>query len=105
MRMAYFSMNHLAIQILEFVRGTPAHKLPVIFTLAECPLPDCAEPPDEVFLEVARLLKVGLIEALVIRDVKSNPKGIEVRYVTIAGVIYLEENGSKRQRISPLGRV
>ena len=102
--MAYFSMNHLAIQILEFVRGTPAHKLPVIFTLAECPLPDCAEPPDEVFLEVARLLKVGLIEALVIRDVKSNTKEIEVRYVTLAGANLLEARRSKKQESSPVVR-
>jgi len=83
-------MKHLATSILEFVRSKPAHKLPVPFTPSECPLPDCAESPDVVFHEVLMMVKQGLVEAHVIRDVKSNTKEIEVRYVTLAGTRHLE---------------
>ena len=99
--MPHSSMKHLAIQILDFVRSKPAHQLPVLFTLEECPMSDCPESPDEVFQEVLRLVKEGLIEALVIRDVKSNAKEIEVSYVTIAGAIYLQAKGLKKPRTSP----
>jgi hypothetical protein len=83
-------MKHLATSILEFVRSKPAHKLPVLFTPSECPLPDCSESPDVVFHEVLMMVKQGLVEAHVIRDVKSNTKEIEVRYVTLAGTRHLE---------------
>jgi hypothetical protein len=95
------STKHLAIQVLEFVRSKPAHKLPVLFTLGECPLPECSESPEEVFQEVLRLEREGLIEAHVNRDVKSNPKEIEVRYVTLAGAIHLESQGPKTRETSP----
>jgi len=97
------SMKHLAIQILEFVRSKPAHQLPVRFTLGECPVPDCSESPEVVFQEVLRMAKEGVIEAHVIRDMKSNPKEIEVRYVTIIGANHLEAKGSKKRGINPAG--
>ena len=97
------SMKHLAIQILEFVRSKPAHQLPVRFTLGECPVPDCSESPEVVFQEVLRMAKEGGIEAHVIRDMKSNPKEIEVRYVTIIGANHLEAKGSKKRGINPAG--
>jgi len=94
-------MKHLAIQILEFVRSKPAHKLPVLFTLEECPVPECSESPEVVFKEVLQMVKEGLIEAHVIRDMKSNPKEIEVRYVTIVGANHLETKGPKKLRTIP----
>ena len=96
-------MKLLTIQILEFVRSKPAHKMPVLFTPGECPLPVCSESPSEVFHEVLRMEKEGLIEAYVNRDVKSNPKEIEVRYVTLAGAIHLESKGAKTREASPSG--
>ena len=39
--------------------------------------------------------KEGLIEAHVNRDVKSNPKEIELRYATLAGAIHLETKRAK----------
>ena len=103
-RIPHSSMKHLATPILEFVRSKPAHKLPVLFTLEECPLPDCAESPGEVFKKVLTLVKDGLVEAHVSRDVKSNPKQIEVRYVTLAGANYLETNGPKKRGTSSAGK-
>ena len=94
--MIHSSMKHFVIQILEFVRSKPAHKLPVLFTLEECPLPNCSESPEEVFQEVFRMVKEGLIEAYVIRDMKSNPKEIEVRYVTVVGANHLERPKGQR---------
>ena len=102
--MPHSSMKHLATSILEFVRSKPAHKLPVPFTPSECPLPDCAESPDVVFHEVLMLVKEGLVEAHLIRDVKSNTKEIEVRYVTLAGANLLEARRSKKQESSPVVR-
>ena len=101
--MIHSSMKHLAIQILEFVRSKPAHKLPVLFTLGECPLPECSESPEVVFQEVLGMVKEGLIEAHVIRDMKSNPKEIEVRYVTIVGANHLEAKGPKKRGTNPAG--
>ena len=97
------TMKHLAIQILEFVRSKPAHQLPVRFTLGECPVPDCSESPEEVFQAVLQMVKEGFIEAHVIRDMKSNPKEIEVRYVTIVGANHLEAKGSKKRGLNPAG--
>ena len=97
-------MKLLTIQILEFVRSNPAHRMPILFTQGECPLPDCSESPAEVFQEVLRMEKEGLIEAHVNRDVKSNPKEIEVQYVTIAGAINLESKGPKARERTPSGR-
>ena len=101
--MTHSSMKHLAIQILEFVRSKPAHQLPVRFTLGECPVPECSESPEVVFQEVLGMVKEGLIEAHVIRDMKSNPKEIEVRYVTIVGANHLEAKGSKKRGSSSAG--
>jgi len=101
--MTHSSMKHIAIQILEFVRSKPAHKLPVLFTLGECPLPECSESPEVVFQEVLRMAKEGLIEAHVIRDMKSNPKEIEVRYVTIVGANHLESKEPKKRGRSTAG--
>ena len=99
--MTHSSMKHIAIQILEFVRSKPAHKLPVLFTLGECPLPECSESPEVVFQEVLGMVKEGLIEAHVIRDMKSNPKEIEVRYITIVGANHLKDQGPKKPRTIP----
>jgi len=98
------SMKHLAIQILEFVRSKPAQKLPVHFTLGECPLPDCSESPEEDFQEVLRMVKAGLLEAHVIRGVKSKPKEIEVRYINVVGENHLEAKGPKKRGTIPAER-
>lgn len=79
-------MKHLAIPIMEFVQAQPAHKLPVVFTLKEVPLPDCDEAPEDVLQEVLRLEKGGLIEAHVSRDVTGKPFKVEIRYVTLDGI-------------------
>jgi hypothetical protein len=61
-------------------------------------VPECSESPEVVFKEVLQMVKEGLIEAHVIRDMKSNPKEIEVRYVTIVGANHLETKGPKKLR-------
>ena len=96
-------MKPLIIQILEFIRSQPAHRLPALFTGEESPLPGCDESPEAVFQEVLRMQKDGLLEARVNRDCKSNPKKMEVRYVTLAGANYLEAKGGKLGESSPIG--
>ena len=90
-------MKHLATPILEFVLTQPAHKLPVVFTLEECPLPDCEESPEDVLGEVLRLQREGWIEAHVTRGVDGKPKRVEIRYITGAGRINLEGRNSRGQ--------
>lgn len=88
-------MKHLATPILEFVLTQPAHKLPVIFTLEDCPLPDCSDSPEDVLGEVLRLHKEGWIEAHVTRAVAGKAKQIEIRYVTLTGRNYLESRNTR----------
>ena len=88
-------MKPLVIQILEFVKGQPAHKLPAIFTESQSPLTEWSASPEEVFQEVLRMQKESLLVAHVNRDCKSNPKQLEVRYATLAGVKYLESKRGK----------
>jgi len=90
-------MKYLATPILEFVIAQPAHKLPVVFTLEECPLPDCSESPEDVLGEVLRLLKEGWIEAYVARGVDGKPRRVEIRYVTHSGRNYLENRNTGGQ--------
>jgi hypothetical protein len=99
-------MKHLAIPILEFVLLQPAHKLPVVFTLEECPLPECSEEPSDVLQEVLRLRDEGLIEAHVIRGVTGKPSKAEIRYVTLGGKIFLDNRNmrgkeNKKDGVSP----
>jgi hypothetical protein len=94
-------MKHLATPILEFVLAQPAHKLPVVFTLEECPLPDCSESPEDVLGEVLRLLKEGWIEAHVTRGVTGKPKRVEVRYITLPGINYLESRNTPGKENNP----
>jgi hypothetical protein len=96
-------MKSLIIQILEFVRNQPAHRLPALFNQEECPLPECTESPEDVFQEVLRMQKEGLVEAHVNRDCKSNPKQLEIRYVTLAGANYLEAKNGKLREPDPIG--
>jgi hypothetical protein len=94
-------MKYLVTPILEFVLAQPAHKLPVVFTLEECPLPDCSESSEDVLGEVLRLQKEGWIEAHVTRGVTGKPKQVEVRYVTLPGRNYLESRNTRGQVNNP----
>ena len=94
-------MKHLATPILEFVLAQPAHKLPVVFTLEECPLPDCSEAPENVLGEALRLQKEGWIEAHVTRGVAGKPKRVEVRYITLPGRNYLESRNTRGKENNP----
>ena len=94
-------MKYLATPILEFVLAQTAHKLPVVFTLEECPLPDCSESPEDVLGEVLRLQKEGWIEAHVTRGVTGKPKRVEVRYITLPGRNYLESRNTRGKENNP----
>ena len=98
-------MNHLTIPILEFVKAQPAHRLPVVFTAENSPLPDCSESPEEILKEVLTLQKDGWIEAHVIRDVTGKPYRAEVRYISLAGSVFLDGRASKARENAPIGKL
>ena len=83
-------MKKLSISILEFVLSLPAHKLPAVFDLEQCPFPQGEIRLEEVLEEIIRLKSGGLIEANVLKGFDGKPTKVQIRYVTLKGRIYLE---------------
>jgi hypothetical protein len=76
-------MKNLSNSILEFVLSQPAHKLPAVFDLKQCPIPQGEIPLEEVLEEVVRLKTSGLIEANVLSGIDGKPIAVQIRYVTL----------------------
>ena len=93
------TMKSLSISVLEYILSQPAHKLPAVFDLEQCPFPHGEIPLEEVFEEILRLKSVGLIEANVVKGIDGKPTKVQVRYVTLSGRNYLEgKNPQVEQR-------
>jgi outer membrane biosynthesis protein TonB len=93
------TMKSLSISVLEYILSQPAHKLPAVFDLEQCPFPHGEIPLEEVFEEILRLKSVGLIEANVVKGIDGKPTKVQVRYVTLSGMNYLEgKNPQVEQR-------
>jgi|GEM_PF-1059834 len=84
------TMKNLSISILEFVLSQPAHKLPAVFDLEQCPFPHGEIPLEDVLEEIVRLQSSGLIEANVLKGIDGKPYRVQIRYVTLGGKNYLE---------------
>jgi hypothetical protein len=84
------SMKNLSISILEFVLSQPAHKLPAVFDLEQCPFPHGEIALEDVLEEVVRLQSSGLIEANVLKGFDGKASKVQIRYVTLAGKNYLQ---------------
>jgi len=84
------TMKNLSISILEFVLSQPAHKLPAVFDLEQCPFPHGEIPLEDILEEIVRLRSSGLIEANVLKGIDGKPYRVQIRYVTLGGKNYLE---------------
>ncbi|MCX8494478.1 MAG: hypothetical protein ORN23_09675 [Chthoniobacterales bacterium] len=84
------TMKSLSIGILEYVLSQPAHKLPAVFDLEQCPFPYGELSLEEILEEIIRLKSIGLIEANVLKGIDNKPYKVQVRYVTLDGRNYLE---------------
>jgi len=84
------TMKNLSSNILEFVLSQPAHKLPAVFDLEQCPFPQGEIPLEDVLEEIVRLQSSGLIEANVLKGIDGKPSKIQIRYVTLDGRNYLQ---------------
>lgn len=84
------TMRNLSISILEFVLSQPAHKLPAVIDLEQCPFPHGEIPLEEVLEEIVRLQSSGLIEANVFKGIDGKPCKAQIRYVTLGGKSYLQ---------------
>lgn len=84
------TMKSLSIGILEYVLSQPAHKLPAVFDLEQCPIPYGELSLEEILEEIIRLKSIGLIEANVLKGIDNKPYKVQVRYVTLDGRNYLE---------------
>ena len=84
------SMKNLSNSILEFVLSQPAHKLPVVFDLEQCPFPHGEIALEEVLEEIVRLQASGLVEANVLKGIDGKPSKVQIRYVTLAGKNFLQ---------------
>ena len=84
------TMKNLSISILEFVLSQPAHKLPAVFDLEQCPFPHGEIPLEDILEEIVRLRSSCLIEANVLKGIDGKPYRVQIRYVTLGGKNYLE---------------
>jgi len=99
------TMKSFSIDVLEYVLSQPAHKLPAVFDLEQCPFPHGEIPLDEVFEEILRLKSVGLIEANVLKGVDGKPNKVQVRYVTLNGRNYLDGKNTLAEQRSVLTKI
>jgi outer membrane biosynthesis protein TonB len=95
----------LSISILEYILSQPAHKLPAVFDLEQCPFPHQEIPLEEVFEEILRLKSVGLIEANVMKGIDGKPYKVQARYVTLNGRNYLEGKNPPTKQRAILGKI
>jgi len=98
-------MKSLSIGILEYVLSLPAHKLPAVFDLKQCPFPHGELSLEEILEEILRLKSVGLIEANILKGIDGQPYRVQVRYVTLNGRNYLEGKNPLAEQRSVLIKI
>lgn len=99
------TMKSLSIVILEYVLSLPAHKLPALFDLNQCPFPHGELSLEEILEEILRLKSVGLIEANILKGIDGQPYRVQVRYVTLNGRNYLEGKNPLAEQRSVLIKI
>jgi len=99
------TMKSLSISILEYILSLPAHKLPAVFDLEQCPFPHGELSLEEVLEEIIRLKSVGLIEANILKGIDGQPYRVQVRYVTLDGRNYLEGKNPLAEQRSVLIKI
>lgn len=99
------TMKSLSIGILEYVLSQPAHKLPAVFDLEQCPFPYGELSLEEILEEIIRLKSIGLIEANVLKGIDNKPYKVQVRYVTLDGRNYLEGKNPLAEQRSVLIKI